>query len=189
VKVIAGTLGGRKLKTLSSQQTRPTAAKIRGAIFNTLGQYFPAETRTLDLFAGSGALAIEAISRGSGGATMVDNNRLACNIIKENIQTLQIEEQVRVYCGSYTKYLASVDETFDLIFIDPPYAMKIIASTLEQLITRGFVRRGGRIIIEVSTAIYEANDLQFLTAYNVIFDRTYDTTRIIIIEQIEGEKL
>jgi len=187
VKVIAGFLGGRKLKTLPSAQTRPTSAKIRGAIFNTLGQYFDETVTVLDLFAGSGALSIEAISRGSGRTVCVENNRAACNIIKENYNMLGIRDKLSLYCGSYVKYLMTNSDEFDLIFIDPPYAMKVIEDIVNTLFDRGIVRRRGRIVIELSNAVYDSSDLNFLEKHHVIFNRSYDMTRIIIIEYAKGE--
>jgi len=189
VKVIAGVFGGRKLKTVASMHTRPTAAKIRGAIFNTLGQYFSSEMTVLDLFAGSGALGIEAISRGCGRCVSVERNRAACRVIKANMDMLDITNQMHLFCGDYQKYLTTEQEAFDLIFIDPPYALQIIEDVLEILFAQQFVKLGGRIIIELSNAIYTQKDLEFLNNYHVRFNRAYDETQIIIIEHIKGEEL
>jgi len=182
LKIIAGSYGGRKLKTLATSITRPTSSKIRGAIFNTLGQYFTAEMRVLDLFAGSGALAIEAMSRGCGSGVCVDKHRAACQVIKENVQALQLRDTLQVYCGDYQKYLKTTHDNFDLIFIDPPYKMQVIEDVLQTLVAQQVVRSGGRIIIEISNVVYDASTLQFLDNYNVIFNRAYDTTQIVIIE-------
>jgi 16S rRNA (guanine966-N2)-methyltransferase len=188
LKVIAGRFGSRKLKSVTTNATRPTAAKVRGAIFNTLGQYFSADMAVLDLFAGSGALAIEAMSRGCGSGVCVERARAACQIIKENVTMLELTDTLQVYCGDYDQYLKTTSADFDLIFIDPPYKMRVIEDTIRTLMHRHIVRAGGRIIIEVSTAIYDEEALRFLAQYDVIFNRAYDTTQIIIIQHNEGER-
>lgn len=100
--------------------TRPISQKVRSAVFNTLAQRVT-DSSVLDLYAGSGAMAIEAISRGARAATLVDNNFKSLSIIKKNIQKLDASEKIAVNNNSVDKFIASCTEKFDIIFIDPPY--------------------------------------------------------------------
>jgi len=186
MKIIAGKLGGRKIKTLDSYDTRPTSAKIRGAIFNALGQYF-LEGNVLDLFSGSGAMAIEALSRGCTHAVCIDKNRLAYQVIRENCAQLNIAHLVDVRCCDYQGYLNRISEKFDLVFIDPPYKMKIIEDVVEQLFTKNLLNIRAKIIVEFSNKIYTEEELAFLSKYHVVFNRRYDATQIVIIEH-NGER-
>lgn len=136
MRVISGEYGGRKLKTLSGSNTRPTTDKVKGAIFNMIGPYFNGGT-ALDLFSGSGSLAIEAVSRGMDIAYCVDNSYPAIQIIKENIAMTKEEEKFVVLKSSANKALDHFKEDaiqFDLVLLDPPYAKQELVKQLKKLI-------------------------------------------------------
>ena len=123
MRVVAGTLGGRTLQSPPSSVTRPTSDRVRESLFATLG---PIEgLAVLDLFAGSGALAIEALSRGAASAVLVERDRGASKVIAANLASLGLTEpQVRLIRGNAQKALeqaAKAAEEYDLIFLDPPY--------------------------------------------------------------------
>jgi 16S rRNA (guanine966-N2)-methyltransferase len=121
VRVIAGTYGGRTLKAPPGDATRPTSDRVREALFSILGARIP-DARVLDLFAGSGALGIEALSRGARSATFVDNGTPAIRAIKANLSALGAEAGIRQ--SDALRFLAHASELgaqYDLVFLDPPY--------------------------------------------------------------------
>lgn len=123
MRVVAGTLGGRKLGAPPSSVTRPTSDRVRESLFATLGPIDGASV--LDLFSGSGALAIEALSRGASSAVLVERDRAAAEVIAANLASLNLTEpQARLIRGNALKALeqaAKAAETYDLLFLDPPY--------------------------------------------------------------------
>lgn len=132
MRVVSGNYGGRPLKTLAGKTTRPTTDKVKGAIFNMIGPYFEGG-RVLDLFAGSGSLAIEAISRGMDHAILVEKDRAAQQVILENIKMTKETEKFQLLKMSVERVLSNLSETFDLVLLDPPYAKEQIVENLELL--------------------------------------------------------
>ncbi|AYG01247.1 16S rRNA (guanine(966)-N(2))-methyltransferase RsmD [Lactococcus allomyrinae] len=132
MRVVSGNYGGRPLKTLAGKTTRPTTDKVKGAIFNMIGPYFDGG-RVLDLFAGSGSLSIEAISRGMDFAVMVEKDRLAQEVILDNIKMTKESEKFQLLKMPADRSLSVLTEPFDLILLDPPYAKEEIVKNLEYL--------------------------------------------------------
>lgn len=133
MRIISGTYRGRILKSPSGMKTRPTSDRLRETLFNVLQTKLDGETRFLDLCAGTGAIGIEAISRGANFVTFVDKSRRACALIEENLDLLDIPEtQTEVFQNSADEFLRRLDlsaEGWDIIFFDPPYTddyMKVI---------------------------------------------------------------
>jgi 16S rRNA (guanine966-N2)-methyltransferase len=123
IRITAGLFRGRALDTRDSQKTRPTQAKTRQALFNTL-QTVTGDARVLDLFAGSGTLGFEALSRGASHVTFVENSRQALKMIEKNASTLGVKTQVRIIGESVSTFISSRiknREPYDLIIADPPY--------------------------------------------------------------------
>jgi len=120
VRVIAGTLGGRIIEGSGTDRTHPMGERIRNAIFNSIGSEIK-DAKVLDAFAGSGAVGIEAISRGATSVLFIERDRVAQKIIENNIQTLGINTQARLVKASVSSWLNTTEETFDIIFADPPY--------------------------------------------------------------------
>jgi 16S rRNA (guanine966-N2)-methyltransferase len=119
MRVIAGELGGRTLRTATGKQTRPTAARVREALFSMLG---PIEgAAVLDLFAGSGALGIEALSRGAASATFVERDPRALQALRANVTQLGLADRAEIRTGDALAALRHAAK-YDLVFIDPPYA-------------------------------------------------------------------
>jgi 16S rRNA (guanine966-N2)-methyltransferase len=147
VRVIAGTHRGRRLAAPRGRDTRPTSDRVREALFSILG---PLDgERVLDLFAGSGALAIEALSRGAGSALLCDASRAAVEVIRANLASLGLEAEV--VQDEFARVLGNAagrGAAYDLIFLDPPYRQaEHWAADLSQLVP-GVLAPGGRVVVE-----------------------------------------
>lgn len=150
MRVISGDYGGRPLKSLPGDNTRPTGDKLKETLFNIIGPYFRGG-RVLDLYAGSGALGIEAVSRGIDEAVLVDMNREAQAIIKENIQMTKEEhkfELITTPAGLALDTLASRNNPFKLVFLDPPYAKQMITEDIQKLIDNDLLADIAMIVCE-----------------------------------------
>ncbi|MBA2795479.1 16S rRNA (guanine(966)-N(2))-methyltransferase RsmD [Streptococcus porcinus] len=152
MRIVSGEFGGRPLKTLPGKTTRPTSDKVRGAMFNMIGPYFKGG-RVLDLFAGSGGLAIEAVSRGMSQAILVERDRGAQAIIQENIKMTKSESQFQLLKMDARQALLQLDQAFDLIFLDPPYAKEEIAATIEFLDQKSLLGPEVMIVCETDKSV------------------------------------
>jgi 16S rRNA (guanine966-N2)-methyltransferase len=119
MRVIAGSLGGRNFHSPSGHRTHPMSDKLRGALFNALGDI--SGLSVLDAFAGSGALSCEAVSRGASGVLAIDTDRNAQQVIASNIENLGIAKQVKLVKASIGAWLSTTDQQFDIVLADPPY--------------------------------------------------------------------
>ena len=141
IRIIAGSARGRYIAAPPGQGTRPTGSMAREALFSILALRLPG-ARVLDLFAGSGAFGIEALSRGAREACLVDNHRGCCRIIRENLQKTGLAENACVFCGTIPGILDQLkDRTFDLVFLDPPYRLglaEITCLALHRMVEQGF---------------------------------------------------
>lgn len=124
MRIIAGEYRGRVIKSPADQKTRPTSDRLRETLFNILAPRISDETRFLDLCAGTGAIGIEAISRGAGFATFIDKSNRACALIEENLDLLKIpEEQTEIHRSLAEKFIVREhSDAWDIVFYDPPYA-------------------------------------------------------------------
>ena len=120
MKIIAGQFGGRSISMPNTPNTRPITLLVRGAIFNVLGDSV-ADARVLDFFAGSGALGLEALSRGASHVVFVELGQKAYEVIKKNVHALDCVDTTTLIKRDVKKYLDQADELFDIIFLDPPY--------------------------------------------------------------------
>jgi 16S rRNA (guanine966-N2)-methyltransferase len=145
MRVIAGELGGRRLQTARGVATRPTAERVREALFSMLGELDGAVV--LDLFAGSGALGIEALSRGAARATFVERSPQALAALRANVAALALTERSRILGGDALAALRGNDK-YDLVFLDPPYATAaLLAGPLSRELP-GVLRAGARVVSE-----------------------------------------
>ncbi|MBF7095328.1 16S rRNA (guanine(966)-N(2))-methyltransferase RsmD [Streptococcus sp. HF-1907] len=152
MRVVAGTFGGRPLKTLDGKTTRPTTDKVKGAIFNMIGPFFDGG-RVLDLFSGSGSLAIEAISRGMDEAVLVEKDRRAQAIIQENIKMTKSDKQFKLLKMEANRALEQVTGTFDLVLLDPPYAKEEIVKQIEVMDEKQLLSEDVMIVCETDKAV------------------------------------
>lgn len=133
MRIIAGSLGGRTIRAPRGDRTRPTADKVRQATFNILANLAPTTGSVLDLYAGSGALGLEALSRGAARATFVDHAAESVRCIAANARDLGVAERVDVVRADLPAALARLRGPFDLVFIDPPYAANAVEPVLAVL--------------------------------------------------------
>lgn len=141
MRVITGSARGRRLKTLQGNDVRPTSDKVKEALFSII-QFDIEGRRVLDLFAGSGQLGIEALSRGAVYSVFVDRGREAADIIRENLKDTSFEDRSLVVNSDALSYLSMCDMKFDIVFMDPPYKSELVAAALknvERILNRGAV--------------------------------------------------
>jgi 16S rRNA (guanine966-N2)-methyltransferase len=148
MRVIAGSAKGHQIKAPKRTATRPATDLVRGAIFSILETTNADWSRVLDLFSGSGALGIEALSRGAGWVDFVEHEPRCCRIIKENLEKTKLADYAHVYCCSVAKALSFLEEEYSIILIDPPYADSSIGSLLQQLANSRLV--GAETIVVVT---------------------------------------
>lgn len=150
MRVIAGQFKGRNLKSPPSMQVRPTSDRLRETLFNVIAARVP-DARFLDLCAGSGAVGIEALSRGAAHATFVDRSRRSCQLIEANLALCHVPDDQRdIYCSETSEFLrqtANTADTWDIIFFDPPYKQDYLP-TLEILGSSKLLNESGMLIVE-----------------------------------------
>ena len=147
MRVITGKARGIQLKTPDGMLTRPTADRVKEALFSIIQFEIP-NAAVLDLFGGTGQLGIEALSRGAKNAVFVDAREDACNLIRENLRRTKLESGGRVIRGDYMDYLRCCHEQFDIIFLDPPYAEVFLENALKYITEIDILRSGGIIVTE-----------------------------------------
>ena len=147
MRVIAGTAGGRRLKELEGMDTRPTTDKVKESMFNIL-QCDLEGRRVLDLFAGTGQLGIEALSRGAASAVFVERRGDAVRLIRENLPATGLAAQARVVPGDALEFLAGQREKFDIILLDPPYEAGLLEPVLERIAGFDILSPHGIIVAE-----------------------------------------
>lgn len=152
MRVVSGNCKGRPLKAVPGNTTRPTTDKVKEAMFNMIGPYFDGGV-ALDLFAGSGGLGIEALSRGIEKVIFIDRDAKAIQTINENIKACQLEDQTEVYRNDAERALKALikrEMAFDFIFLDPPYKLQQLVKLMEKMHEHSLVKQGGVIVCEHS---------------------------------------
>ncbi len=147
MRVISGKARGVNLKTPTGMATRPTADRVKEAVFSIIQFDLPGAC-VLDLFGGTGQLGIEALSRGAKNAVFVDEREDACKLIKENLKRTKLEDQGQVYRSDYSAFLKSTSKKFDIIFLDPPYAEVFLENSLNLITQIDILQSGGIIVTE-----------------------------------------
>jgi len=186
MRVISGKARGSKLSTIESQLTRPTLDRVKESLFNII-QSRISESQVLDLFAGSGALGIEALSRGAKGATFCDNNPEAIKVIKNNLTKTRFIEHAKVINADYSKCLEILkreNETFDIIFIDPPYKMDIAVKSIKIILDNQLLKKDGLIVLETDEAerdLKELEELEKNDSIHITDQRKYGRANLIFI--------
>lgn len=146
MRIIGGKYRSRVLTEFAGEDVRPTSDRAREALFNILS-FTVRGARVLDLFAGSGALGLESLSRGAKEAVFNDASKASIAILKKNITTLK-EENVRIYNYDFSMCLDAVQGQFDIVFIDPPYKQEYGAQALKQIAERGLLTESGVAVYE-----------------------------------------
>jgi len=162
------------LYTLPGNETRPTSDKVKEAIFSSLFDSV-IDANILDLFAGSGALGLEALSRGAKKATFVDGNRHAINVIRKNIEKSKNIKESKIIFSDYMSFLKKTKERYDIIFLDPPYNSECLQSALCKIAELELLTDDGIVVCECETDI---NSLDYVELKN----STYGRIRIVILQ-------
>lgn len=147
MRVISGSARGRKLNAPKGLETRPTTDRVKESVFNIISRYLPARF-VLDLFAGSGALGVEALSRGCKNAVFVDSGKEAACVVKCNVEAAKVTERATVLCCDYKVFLESTRKAFDLIFLDPPYNTGLLSDAILKIEKNALLEPGGIIVAE-----------------------------------------
>ena len=147
MRIIAGKAKGHQLKVPKRTATRPATDLVRGAIFSILETTTSDWTRVLDLFAGSGALGIEALSRGADWVDFVEHEPRCCGIIRQNLEKTKLAAQAHVYCCNVIKAFSFLDKEYSIILMDPPYPDSSIGDTVTQLATSRLVGKNSVVVV------------------------------------------
>jgi 16S rRNA (guanine966-N2)-methyltransferase len=188
VRVIAGTAKGRILKAVPGMGTRPTTDKVKEAIFSIIGPFFDGGIG-LDLFAGTGGLGIEAISRGMDRVIFIDMERTSIQVIEDNIATIGFNEQSEVYRNEAQralKVLAKRGLKFDLVFIDPPYLMKQADKILLQMQQMELIQDQAVVLVEHEAGHAYADEIG---QFHVRKRANYGETAITIYHYLDNPKI
>lgn len=147
MRVITGKARGVQLKTPEGMLTRPTADRVKEALFSIINFDIPG-AKVLDLFGGTGQLGIEALSRGAASAVFVDAREESCRLIRENLKRTKLESEGRVVRSDYLDYLKRCRDRFDIILLDPPYAEVFLENALKQITEIDILETNGIIVAE-----------------------------------------
>lgn len=184
MRVIAGEAKGRSLRLDQRSGIRPTSDRLKESLFSTLGPEIQGK-RVLDLFAGSGALGIEALSRGAEHATFVDNGKAAVAMITANLESTRLGDRGRVLNASAETFGNSAREKdeYDLVFMDPPYAYGFPAGVLEALHSAGRLFSGAILVVEVSSRL---GTFDLPRGYRLDSERKYGDSTLLYLSLEEG---
>jgi 16S rRNA (guanine966-N2)-methyltransferase len=177
LRIIGGTLKGKKLYSVRDMSIRPTADKLRESIFNILSQRV-LNAVVVDLFAGTGALGIEALSRGAESALFIDNAKRALSVLRKNIDSCMLNQKANIIKWNIRQNLnciKSKKQHFDLIFLDPPYDQDLITPTLFNLDKSQSLKNGACIVVEHS--LFETIPMD-LFAFDLLDQRKYGKTLV-----------
>ena len=147
MRVITGKARGIQLKTPEGMLTRPTADRVKEALFSIINFDIPG-ARVLDLFGGTGQLGIEALSRGAVAATFIDDREESCRLIRENLKRTKLEQNAKVIRSDYMDYLNRCREQYDIIFLDPPYAEVFLENAIKRITEIDILHSDGIIVAE-----------------------------------------
>ena len=184
LRVIAGSARSLPLKSVRGSGTRPTTDRIKETLFNMIAPEIPG-CRFLDLFSGSGAIGIEALSRGAASAAFVEQDRGALQVIRQNLNFTHLTEHARVIAGDAVRTVVSMDgeKSFGVIFMDPPYEHEFERRVLEALRDNSIVDADTLIIVEAAaeTGFGYVEDLGF----QIIKDKSYGSNRHVFLKKKE----
>ena len=184
MRIIAGQCGGAQLYAPRGMDTRPTQDKVKESLFSIIQAYVPG-ARVLDLFAGSGALALEALSRGAACAVIGDKDPGAVNVIRRNALSVLGEAELpraKIVCRDYRALLASLAEPFDLVFLDPPYRMQeAYGNAMAQMQQRNLLAPDARIVAEMAAGA----SVPLPSGFCTLDERKYGDTKLVFVGRQE----
>lgn len=181
MRIVAGEYGGRKLLSPKDGAVRPTSDKVRGAMFNALGSLgVVTGARVLDAFCGSGALGLEALSRGAGHCTFADVSKVSLGLAKDNAQALNATARCDFWLKDMTRCepQANPAPKFDLVFLDPPYRKGCESIVMERLLVGSWLADDSVLVVECA----RDDSVQVGDAFSVQSNRVYGETRVMILQ-------
>lgn len=181
MRIISGQARGTVLYTLDGDSTRPTLDRVKESLFNII-QSKIREAVVLDLFAGSGALGIESLSRGAKKVFLCDKSKQAINIIKKNLEKTKLTTNAIIINDDYKNAIKETKDKFDIIFIDPPYMENIAVKAVENIIENNLLTDEGLIILETDDEQREIQQLQKINV-NVQDLRRYGRVKLIFLNR------
>ena len=149
MRVISGTARGLKLDSLDGLTTRPTLDRVKESIFNMLFDK-PVSANVLDLFAGSGGMGIEALSRGASFCTFADIEKKAVDIVSKNVSKARFSDRAKIVNSDFRQLLGNTTDSYDIVFVDPPYGAGYVPEVLDILHSRGLLNEGAVVVVESS---------------------------------------
>ena len=181
MRVISGTARGTKLNSIESLSTRPTLDRVKEPLFSIIQAYIQ-DANVLDLFAGSGALGIETLSRGAKHCTFCDKSPTSIKMLKQNLQKTRLEEKTTVFIEDYKKCLKNLNSKYDIIFIDPPYKLDIAVDSIKLILEYNLFAKDGIIILETDE---EERDIRELENINleIVDVRKYGRVKLIFLRE------
>ena len=184
MRVISGKARGTKLSSIESLSTRPTLDRVKESLFNIIQNNLKGAV-VLDLFAGSGQLGIEALSRGANKAYLCDINRDAVKMIKQNLEKTKLKDKAVVINEDYKKALRTLNtnEKFDIIFIDPPYKEDIAVDSIIDIIHESRLKENGIMIIETDEIERDLKEINKIENIKIIDQRKYGRASLIFIKE------
>ena len=188
MRIITGSAKGKKLVSLEGEATRPTSERIKESVFSSI-QFDVEDRRVLDLFAGSGQMGLEALSRGASRATFIDLSREAMEIVKQNARITGFFDVCHFLVSDWRNYIrkASGREQYDLVFIDPPYAMECCADAAAYLAEKELIIPGAIVVLESGEEEISPDDPR-LSGYRVIKSTHYGKKTFVNILFYEGKE-
>lgn len=179
MRIVGGSLRGRRIAVPSGRSVRPTSDRAREAVFNILAHGMGVDldgARVLDLFAGSGAYGLEALSRGAASAVLVDNAAPSLEAIRTNVEDLEVADRARIVRADATRLTngADISGPFDLVFLDPPYDEGLEAAALGSLASAGVLDEHAVCVVETRSK----HDFEAPMGYVIEDRRTYGQARI-----------
>ena len=181
MRIISGSARGTKLYTLDNKLTRPTLDRVKESVFNILQKEI-IDATVLDLFSGSGAIGLEAASRGANKVILCDKSKDAAEIIKKNINKTHLEDKIELYNTDFISCLNQIEkEKFDIVYLDPPYDTNLVKKSLEQIIELGLIKESSIIVIETDNKKRIIRELENLEI-KIIDERKYGRAEIIFLK-------
>ena len=182
MRVISGSARGTKLYSLEGENTRPTLDRVKEPLFSILNFDIPDAT-VLDLFAGSGALGLEAISRGAKRAILCDKAIEAIHIIEKNVEKLKSNADIQIINKDYEKVLESLNEKIDIVFLDPPYMTNFAEIACQKIIQNDLLSEDGIIIIETDRKEEVVKNITELDLLDIFDERKYGRAELLFLRK------
>lgn len=182
MRIITGTARGTRLMTLEGEATRPTAERVKEAVFSMI-QFDLLDSTVLDLFAGSGQMGLEALSRGAQKAHFIDKSSEAVDIIRKNAEKTHLAERSSIFCTDSIDYLKRSKGRcrFDFVFIDPPYGSGLVQESLRLLADGNLLNENAWLIVEDETEDIFAGDEELAAHFNIEKSNRYGRVHIVVL--------